>query len=217
MPFTAAPAAPPVLRVFLSVGHGLSNAVPFVFDSGAVSCFGNEHAIAEDCVDRTASIYARGLVENAGPAFSVSVIETPACSDTCIKQHHPGFSHLSYVVRWLNDVTKKFDYVLAIHLNDGPPDASGVEVYYSKNAPNVRHMQALGVAHAVATSLGLQNRGVYRSDQSQHSSLAVLDDTDAPALLIEMGFVSNKQDVDAINQCGPDALVAAIKSLRGEK
>lgn len=103
--------------------------------------------------------------------------------------------------------------------------ATGVEVLYSKLAPPSRKAQAEKAATILAGVLGLENRGVKSSNQSQHSSLALLDGDltvkpriilKAPALLFELGFVSNCDDVKAVKELGVQAVIAAIKALTGQ-
>lgn len=81
------------------------------------------------------------------------------------------------------------DLFVSFHRNSASnPAANGVETLIYTNASN----KALQTAEAVQQALvnvGVQsNRGVKRAN------LSVLRETNAPALLIELGFISNDQD-----------------------
>ena len=81
------------------------------------------------------------------------------------------------------------DLFVSFHRNSASnPAANGVETLIYTNASN----KSLQVAEAVQQALvnvGVQsNRGVKRAN------LSVLRETDAPAILIELGFINNEQD-----------------------
>jgi N-acetylmuramoyl-L-alanine amidase len=148
----------------------------------------------------------------------VTVISGPICSAYCGSKHKTQ-SHLSYTVKYLNEHRIKEggrDFILSLHMNAADNhDATGVEVYYSQASPKggSRWHQAVRVGIAISTALGLRNRGVFRSDDSQHSKLAILDSTIPPALLLELGFITNENDLRMVEQCGADAVIAAILAL----
>lgn len=151
-------------------------------------------------------------------ASTVTVVEAPSCNVVCAPRH-PEMSHLSYTVHYLNENRAPFDTILALHMNSADSEtATGVEVYYANGASAERKHQAAIVATAVVNALCLPLRGVLRSGDSQHSSLAILDRTAAPAFLIELGFITNQTDVTAVLEHGADAVIAAIEVLHsGEK
>lgn len=82
------------------------------------------------------------------------------------------------------------DLFVSIHANAGDPNDGGTEVYWSRenlNAPRSRHLAALAQNRLVA-ALGLANRGV------REEMFYVVKFTDAPAILVELGFISNAQE-----------------------
>ena len=192
----------------------MSNAVVGRYDSGAVGCGRNEADIVARIADQVESRIAND------PNFPVTVTRSPECSSYCGGKHKAS-SHLSYTVRYLNEHQiiaggRPADFILSLHMNSSEnAEASGTEVYYSKAAVRggARWHQAVRVAIAVSSTLGIPNRGIFRSDDSQHSSLAILDSTKAPALLIELGFITNGRDVKAVEECGADAVIAAITAI----
>jgi N-acetylmuramoyl-L-alanine amidase len=194
--------------VLLDAGHGLSNSVHGKYDPGAVSGCGEEAAIV-----REISEGAQQLCR-----FSeVSILPFPECDFACMNRH-VWSSHLGYKIKWANRETQPFDFIVSLHLNSAKnPDASGVEVFYSDGAPLLRKKQARAAAAALAEALGLPNRGIKAGWQSQHSRLAILDDTKAPALLFELGFITNPVDVEAVRKRGVEAVLRAIKAITEAK
>lgn len=205
-----------ILRFFLAPGHGLSNAVNGHFDIGASSKYGSEHAIVTDVAH---SVFDRVYREDA----EYSTLLTPVCSPDCVRFHPLKRSggragHLAYVIQYINRNCAKFDLVIAIHMNAAVSEsATGVECFYSDKAPAKRRVQAAVMAETFAREVGLRNRGAKADSESARKSLAILGDTDCPAVLLEMGFVTNACDVEAVKTKGADALVAAMNAVRGVK
>ena len=197
---------PAVLRIIVQPGHGLGNTAPFKYDDGATGCGFTEASLVSAIADQ---------VVTATYPSSIIIIPTPECDNLCGKRH-PHEGHLAYVVDYLNRHYLPHDYVISLHMNASDnPEASGVEVYHANGARYQRKKQAELVARIISEKLGLPNRGVFSSSESQHPKLAILDDTKAPALLIELGFITNQTDVDAVRSCGAEAVAEAIKALRG--
>ncbi|MCM3783951.1 N-acetylmuramoyl-L-alanine amidase family protein [Neobacillus mesonae] len=93
------------------------------------------------------------------------------------------FLELSERVKVANNA--KADLFLSIHANSGPASATGSETYYyrsnSKSLANTVHKYMVQAA-------GLRDRGV------KTGNFAVIRDTTMPAILLEVGFLSNKND-----------------------
>ena len=198
-----------ILRVLVDSGHGLSNNKAGVWDPGAVSGCGEEASLIREV--------ASG-VEQSCHLATPSILPFPECGPDCIQKHERDgtwlSSHLDYKVKWANKTYKKFDFIISLHCNSADnPTASGVEVYYSDGAPLIRKRQAQAAAKALAETLGIPNRGIRPSWKSQHPRLAILDDTKGPALLFELGFITNPVDVEAIQERGVQAVLMAIKAI----
>ena len=121
------------------------------------------------------------------------------------------------------------DIFVSIHINaSGSSAAQGIETYYYQpyaeypsriNAPYHANPTRLSMsdtlANAIQSSLinatGAQNQGVKRQ------TFAVLRETTAPAVLLELGFLSNPQEAARLNTSAyqetlANAIVAGIKS-----
>ena len=121
------------------------------------------------------------------------------------------------------------DIFVSIHINaSGSSDVQGIETYYYQpfaeypsrinaayHANPTRLSMSDTLANAIQSSLinatGAQNQGVKRR------TFAVLRETTAPAVLLELGFLSNPQEAPRLNSSAyqetlANAIVAGIKS-----
>ncbi|WP_461246818.1 LysM peptidoglycan-binding domain-containing protein [Treponema sp. R6D11] len=87
------------------------------------------------------------------------------------------------------------DLFVSLHRNGSTnPNYNGLDIFVYNTAPQSTFQKAQTVANAIA-SVGVQsNRGVSRED------FAVLRNTDAPSMLIELGFMTNAQDNQLFDQ-----------------
>ena len=120
------------------------------------------------------------------------------------------------------------DIFVSIHINaSGSSAAQGIETYYYQpyaeypsrinatyHANPTRLSMSDTLANAIQSSLinatGAQNQGV------KHQTFAVLRETTAPAVLLELGFLSNPQEAARLNTSAyqetlANAIVAGIK------
>lgn len=89
---------------------------------------------------------------------------------------------------------KQADLFISIHNNSaGNPDAYGTETYYSsKNPSSAGSVQlAQAVQGRVIKELAGYNRGKYENRGVKDSGFVVVRDTTMPAILIELGFLTN--------------------------
>ncbi len=86
------------------------------------------------------------------------------------------------------------DVFLSIHVNAGPPSASGVEAFAAENDTRSRKLAAELVD--IVSEQGMRNRGAKWDSQSQYARLAVLRGTckHMLAVLLEIGFITNPYD-----------------------
>lgn len=92
-------------------------------------------------------------------------------------------------------VASNCDLFLSIHCNAGPSSANGVEAFIALGDSRSRKIAEKLVD--IITMKGMKSRGVKWDSQSQYSRLRVLRDTyrRMPAVLIEIGFLTNLNDV----------------------
>ncbi len=96
------------------------------------------------------------------------------------------------------------DYFISIHANASDlPDASGSEAFvYSASSPAYALAENILVGLSEAT--GLQNRGIF-----SRPTLYVLRKTAMPALLLEVGFITNSGDAQLMAE-NPDLIARGI-------
>ncbi len=188
--------------VYLDAGHG-------GYDPGA-SYFG----ISEKSL--TLAIQSRVKAKLEAEGYQVVTTRT---SDTYVD--------LADRSRAAND--SESDIFVSIHINaSGSSAAQGIETYYYQpyaeypsrinatyHANPTRLSMSDTLANAIQSSLinatGAQNQGVKRQ------TFAVLRETTAPAVLLELGFLSNPQEAARLNTSAyqetlANAIVAGIKS-----
>lgn len=98
------------------------------------------------------------------------------------------------------------DYFLSIHTNGSTnPAANGTEVYvYRADTP--AYFLAQDILSAIVNRMGTRDRGV-----RENPSLYVLRNTDMPAALIELAYISNPQDAQKLAS-DPQGFATAIYS-----
>lgn len=99
------------------------------------------------------------------------------------------------------------DLFVSLHLDSfSDPVANGVTVYTTANS-NAKDI-ASKIVNKVAESCNYNNRGW------KEASFYVLRNTNAPALLLEMGFVTNQSDCDKFN--AEKIANAIVEAITGE-
>ncbi|MCQ2354985.1 MAG: N-acetylmuramoyl-L-alanine amidase [Clostridia bacterium] len=96
------------------------------------------------------------------------------------------------------------DYFISLHTNaSSSPSATGTEaLVYS--SPSRAASLARSILSSISAQTGLRNRGV-----NIRSGLYVLRKTAMPAVLLELGFITNPNDAALMNE-QPDLFAAAI-------
>lgn len=118
------------------------------------------------------------------------------------------------LIQWVNEQRPSF--FLSLHLNGSASTrATGTEVIYAAPAPAKRKEQAALLSASISNHLHLTNRGAKPDAETPHKFLAVLRKTNAPALLIEFGFLRNPKDRHRVLASGLCALSEGIRALAG--
>lgn len=164
-------------------GHGGKND----FDPGAVSAYGREVDMAREISQ---------LILNRTGA-----VNTSDSVGTTVNQN------LANIAQNINRVANDSDWNLSIHMNSATPSATGVEVFAFGGDP-AGMAKASQISKAIANVLGIPDRGA-----KDGSGLYVIRNTKGHTLLIEVGFVSNANDVAQIRakkEQVADAIVACF-------
>lgn len=96
------------------------------------------------------------------------------------------------------------DYFISIHANAATnPEANGTEVYTYRNV-GPAHELAEEIQQAIVEEMNMKDLGV-----KTNPSLYVLRRTTMPALLVELGFITNASDARKMSE-DPDGFARAI-------
>lgn len=117
------------------------------------------------------------------------------------------------------DMANKFgaNLFISLHCNSGPSSAVGIETLYLPTSTNGKRLAEL-VQQELIKATRAPNRGV-----KGRADLYILKHTNMPAIIVEMGFISNpgeeaKLDTKQFQQKVADAIVkAVIRYKKGEK
>ena len=102
--------------------------------------------------------------------------------------HYPSLSDRSEFVNKLNP-----DLVISLHMNRNQQkdtDRNGVEIYYSEK--NAKAEQSKALANELASR--------FNNALVKDVNLHILRESNSPALIVEMGFLNNKEDREYITQ-----------------
>ncbi len=122
-----------------------------------------------------------------------------------------GLGYHTLMTRWKDETIGLDDRVIfsnnihpdcfvSIHYNSAPTtEANGIEVFFYQDKGNLKRAKASEkLAHAVLNKVldwsGAESRGV------KTSNFRVIKDTEDPAILVELGFLTNKEEAKKISQ-----------------
>lgn len=101
--------------------------------------------------------------------------------------------HLSLAERCAIANKARSHIFISIHCNSGPARAEGVETLYHPNSSNGERLAKL-VQQEIIGATKAPNRGA-----KKHEDLYVLNGTNMPACLVELGFISNVREEVKLN------------------
>jgi len=161
------------MKIAIDPGHGMGNRRARVFDPGATARVGTETFAEADIVLRYGHTL-RQLLEDHGT--SVFMTRTSSADSASVGQ------------RARRAREAECTHFVSLHLNAAEnPQANGVEVLFrseGKDRPLADRLQ-----QRLLQITGLNDHG-----NDQRNDLAVLRFTPGPAVLIELGFISNDRD-----------------------
>lgn len=170
------------MRVFINPGHhpGL--------DPGAVN---RDYGVTEADIARDIGNLTAGYLQAAG------------CEVKTVQSNNLAGEDAAYTNVCLSANTWPADIFVSLHCNAAAPAAKGTEaLVYSRWSP--ADTLASWIQRQIVGSLGTVDRGV-----KERPRLVVLNSTHMPAVLVEMGFITNDDDCQMlINQ--QDELARAI-------
>ena len=176
------------IKIYVDQGHN-----PRDFNTGAEGNGYFEQDITYDIGVRLAALLA------ANPDFEVRLSRPE--SDTVL-----GYSNSSSLSTRVRDANAwGADLFLSLHTNAATnPRATGSEALIYSRSSSVAYGVAEDVLESLTDATGLRNRGVI-----ERPGLYVLKETSMPAVLVEMGFISNPDDA-ALMVSSPELFARGI-------
>ena len=178
------------VKVAIDPGHGMGNKKAGVFDPGATASEGGVRFAEADIALRYA-FTLRKLLEQRGVATFMTRTNSVDPAPVGLRASRAANAGCTHFV--------------SLHLNsDKSPKANGVEVQYrsdKKDKPLADRIQA-----ALLAATGLKDHG-----NDKRLDLAVLKFSAGPAVLVEIGYLTNKKDRDfLLVGANRDLICAAI-------
>ncbi len=170
-------------KIFIDPGHGGP-------DPGAVG-----NGVTEEFVNLNVSLELARLLRDAG--FDVRVYRTTSDENVLENKNADLRNRAETANRW------GADYFISIHTNSSENTAAqGVEAYvYRLGTASERLGQS--IVDSVSENLGSRNRGVMQAN------FAVLRRTNMPAVLVELGYLTNPTEALNLNSPAWQRAVAA--------
>jgi N-acetylmuramoyl-L-alanine amidase len=111
-------------------------------------------------------------------------------------------SNLVKRIKYINSKCKDGDWVLSIHGNAATNQrVGGVTTCYMGGSEYMRKQAVrLSTEYSKATGIKLFNGGAFDDRTSRYGQLGMVRQTRPPALLVECGFVTNKEDMNILPQ-----------------
>ena len=139
--------------------------------------------------------WVRAIADKLEPLLDNTYWDVIRVPDT-----YPGENAKTTLVKrinWINDNGDANDMLVSIHANSAANvNARGVETCYYSGSDKSKE-EALRLTKAVSTSCGIPlfNDGLMGDAEGRFGRLGMIRDTQPFALLVECGFVSNKDDM----------------------
>lgn len=114
-------------------------------------------------------------------------------------------------IKWINSRSNSTDVCIELHMNAG--GGTGTEVFahsWSLKAMSI----AANLSTILANSMGLRNRWAKPDTATRFGRLGFIRDTKPMAFLIELGFIDNEVDYNAVWTKGATSLKLALWSIR---
>lgn len=171
------------MKIFIDPGHGGP-------DPGAVG-----NGVIEEYVNLNVSLALAELLRDAG--YDVRLYRTTSDENVLPNKNEDLRNRAAVANQW------GADYFISIHTNSSPlPEAQGVEAYVYRLGGRAEQL-GQSIVDSVSQELGSRNRGVMRAN------FAVLRRTRMPAVLVELGYLTNATEALNLNSPAWQRAVAA--------
>jgi len=182
-------------RENLNIKTGLEE-VQFLKDKTIVidEGHGGQDAGAVDEIDKSKSDYIRTLEKDLNNKVGNKVINRLKKLRAKVIVTRPNDDTVSLYDRVRIANAEKADIFISIHFNAASESAHGIETFKYRNTKNPKtHKLADSIHNQLVQYTNLYNRGV------KTSGFYVLKYTDMPAVLVELGFITNNEEEKIVN------------------
>ncbi len=161
-------------------------------------------------LDNDCGTYGNGLYEN--------IIAAEVCELIAAESENFGIKIVDvYQSMNLKDITDvanstDADIFVSVHCNGGSPSAKGAETFYCAGSVEGKKLAGY-VQKNIVAELQMIDRGVKDDTQTQHSRIHVLRKSVMPAILIELGFLTNGDDAKKLRDNQIDFARAIVKGI----
>ena len=172
-------------KIFIDPGHGGP-------DPGAIG-----NGVTEENVNLNVSLELARLLRNAG--YDVMVYRTTSDENVLADKNQDLRNRARMANEW------GADYFLSIHTNSSTnPEAQGAEAYVYRMGGASERL-ASSILRSISEELGSRDRGV------MNANFAVLRRTNMPAVLLELGYLTNA--TEALNLNSPAWQKAVARAI----
>lgn len=176
--------------IALACGHNKAKASLWSSpDMGASGNATTEYAITRQLVTQIAK---RGI-----PGFNIVVV--------------PEGLDINARCKYVNGI-KNLNMLMEFHLDSATPSARGCTTYYVSGNDWAQN-EAREFQKEYTRVTGLAGRGVKGDMENRWGRLGAIRDINVFGLLVELGFISNRQDVDTVLAKGADGIIAGIVKM----
>lgn len=124
----------------------------------------------------------------------------------------PEGLNLQERIKFINARAKTGDVCIELHMNAGPAVASGNEVFYHGGYPELK-VKADKISKVLEKWMGVISRWGKPDTATRFGRLGFCRDTTPLAYLLELGFITNMDDVDDVWVKGAAALTTVINTV----
>lgn len=180
------------MTIFISCGHNNARTswISLVRDNGASANGYTEYQIVSKVANQLQKTYA-------GKHRLVFV---------------PKWLNLQDRVKFINSQAVTWDKCIELHMNSAGPTISGNEVFYHGWFPSIR-TRADKISSVLEKSMGVIARWGKPDTTTRFGRLWFCRDTTPEAYLLELGFITNMDDIDDVWSKGALALTTVINTV----
>lgn len=138
-----------------------------------------------------------------------------------IGQHVTGYTDIKLVpinlslkerIQWVRKNLTPLDTLIELHMNAAAPAAQGSDIFYRTEDKNAGQL-AQRILHMYCRESGIKERLVIGDTNSRHGRLGIIRDVQCQSFLIELGFLTNENDLNSVRAKAERALLTTLTDL----